>query len=191
MTAATGAIVTEEGSITMEFLPSGITYASGDIIILVLASGTSISTTSPTCTEGIGEFTVTSCTYTSATRTLVMTMGGTVTASPILINVAITNFVYPETSLSSWPSSGGATITVTTSGGTSKGIATNVKLTGVSAGTLTATITHDSSKPTVGDTDATIKFSVTVPHSTPTTATMTIYFPLQPVSNNHVVVSPT
>lgn len=106
--------------------------------------------------------------------------------------MSVNNFVYPSTSLSSWPSSGGATITVTSSGGTSKGIGTNVKLSGVSAGSFTSTtIDHDTTKPNVGETSATITFTLVVPHTVPIGGSITVYFPTQPVSGNAVVSSPT
>ena len=47
LTANSGAIVQETGGISIEFSPSGITYQTGDIISIVFASGTSISTSSP------------------------------------------------------------------------------------------------------------------------------------------------
>ena len=190
MTAAGGAIVQETGKMTLEFSPSGITYTNGDIITIVLPVGTSVSTATPVCTEKLGEFSVSTCTYTSATRTLSMTMSSP-NASPIVILVEISSFVYPTSSLSSWPASGGATVTVTSSTGTAKGVANDVKISGVNPGAITTiTIQHDTSKPNVGETGATLTFSVTVPHTVPSDGTMTIFFPLQPVSNNHVVSSP-
>lgn len=189
--AASGAIVQETGTATLEFAPSGITYATGDVITIVLASGSSIATTTPTCTPQLSQFSVSACTYTSATRTLQITMSSPV-ASPTYIIVDIGSFVYPTSSLNFWPATGGAEVTVTSSGGTSKGVATDVKITGVSSGSITSiTINHDSSNPTVGASGATLFFSVTVPHQVPTTGTMTIYFPPQPVSGNNVVSSPT
>ena len=88
-----------------------------------------------TWTELIGSFAISSWTYQSSTSTLSITISSPV-ASPVLILMSVNSFVYPMTSLSSWPASGGATITVTSSGGTSKGIATNVKLSGVSSGSI-------------------------------------------------------
>ena len=191
LTANSGAIVQETGGISIEFSPSGITYQTGDIISIVFASGTSISTSSPTWTELIGSFAISSWTYQSSTSTLSITISSPV-ASPVLILMSVNSFVYPMTSLSSWPASGGATITVTSSGGTSKGIATNVKLSGVSSGSITSsTIAHDTSKPNVGDTSATITFTLVVPHIVPSGGSITIYFPTQPVSGSAVVSSPT
>ena len=192
LVAQSGAIVSEEGPIAMQFGDSNINYADGDIITIVLYEGTYFSTTSPTCTDLIGSFTVSSCSYVNTTRTLTMTI--TSPSSDIaLIYVNMTNFIYPGTSLTNWPSSGGATITVTdSSGATQKGVGTNVKITGVGSGSITTiTITEDPTKTAVGESDATITFSVTVPHQVPTTGTMTIFFPTQPVSGSHVVTSPT
>jgi hypothetical protein len=190
-TGTTGAIVQETGTTVLEFSNSAITYADGDIITLVLATGTSIGTASPTCTEQLGEFTVSSCVYTSATNTLVMTISST-NASPDFIFINIDNFIYPTSSLTNWPATGGAGLTLQSSGGTSKGVAFNVKISGVSAGAITSVvIDHDASKPNVGETGATIFFSITVPHVVQTTATMTIFFPTQPVSDIDVVTSPT
>lgn len=113
-------------------------------------------------------------------------------ANPVFIVINIASFVYPTSSLTSWPSTGGTNITLTSSSGTSKGFANNVKISGVSAGSITSiTINHDTSKPSVGETGATIFFSVSVPHIVSTTSTMTVYFPTQPVSGSHVVTNPT
>lgn len=191
LTASSGAIVQETGSITIEFNPSGITYATGDIISIVFATGTTISTSSPTWTELIGSFTISSWSYQSSTLTLSITISNP-SSSIALILMSVNNFVYPMTSLSSWPSSGGATFTVTSSGGTSKGIATSVKLSGVGTGSITTvTIAYDTSKPNVGDSSATITITLVVPHLVPSGGSITVYFPTQPVSGNAVVSSPT
>jgi hypothetical protein len=191
MSGTAGAIVQETGTMVLEFSPSGITYADGDIITLVLATGTSIGTASPTCTEQLNEFTVSSCVYTSATNTLVITISDA-NASPVFIFINIDDFIYPTSSLTNWPATGGASLTLQSSGGTAKGVAFDVKISGISAGAITSVvIDHDTAKPNVGETGATIFFSVTVPHVVQTTATLTVYFPTQPVSSIHVVTSPT
>ena len=66
-----------------------------------------------------------------------------------------------------------------------------MKIENVSPGEITTiTINHDTSKPRVGETGADIFFSIDVPHSVPGNGSITIYFPLQPVSNIHTVDSP-
>jgi hypothetical protein len=60
MTGASGAIVQETGIMVLEFSDSGITYANGDKITMILPTGTSINTASPVCAEQLGEFIISS-----------------------------------------------------------------------------------------------------------------------------------
>ena len=60
MSGASGAIVQETGTMVLEFSDSGITFADSDTITVVLPTGTSVGTSTPTCTEQLGEFTVSS-----------------------------------------------------------------------------------------------------------------------------------
>jgi len=190
ISTASGAIVQETGSATLEFNNSGLSFAAGDIIKLVLVTGSSMASSTPTCSVNFSLFTISSCAYSSATNTLTITIG-TATTSTLPVLITTNNFVYPTSALTSWPSSGGASLTVTSSGGTSKGIASNIKITGTSAGATTSiTINHDSSKPNVGETDVTLFFSITVPHIVPVDGYLTVFFPTQPVSGDHVVSSP-
>ncbi|CAI2372672.1 unnamed protein product [Moneuplotes crassus] len=199
-----GATVQEAGTMTLEFNPSGNVFSNGDTITLVFPSGMSMNSTTPTCTEQFGEFNISSCAYTAATNTLVLNIQVTSDRVPAFGFINIENFIYPISSIrtqnpsndvyyiSSWPATGGMNFTLADSGGASKGSISNVKITGVDPGTITSLIiNHDSSKPNVGETNATLFFSVTVPHIVPTDGTMTIFFPKQPVSDDDVVVSPT
>jgi len=113
-------------------------------------------------------------------------------STPALLSISISDFVYPISKLSSWPATGGTNITIADSGGTATGVASNAKITNVNSGAITTiTINYDTSKPNVGEKNATIFISLNVPHQVPIDGFIEIFFPTQPVTGNEVVVNPT
>lgn len=192
MTAAAGAIVTETGAMDLTFDTSGMLFADGDVITLALDNEMSVTSATPTCTENLGQFTVSSCTYDSVTNTISMTVTGLASSSPSSISITVNGVVYPNSSTASYPVAGGANLELRDSGGTLKGSATDVKIVGTGPGTINAvTITHDPAVTQVGLPGATISFDVDVAHNIQTDSTLEVFLPLEPVSGDHMVTSPT